>query len=321
MSPSPDQLAPPAPSSHPPRTARVRLAALASALLLLGACRSTGRPAEETSRADVAAPVAESPAAEPEDLESHLRRLRPRVPAGFTVVPEPPFVVIGEGPPAKVRPHAATVRWAVRLLRQEYFDTLPSRPLDVWLFAGEESYRAWAWRLFHDRPATPYGYFSPSERALVMNIATGGGTLVHELVHPLIHADFPDVPPWFNECLASLYEQSGEEDGRIVGYPNWRLPALQRRLRDGRAIPLARLVGLSTSDFYERGTGLETAEARYVCLYLQEQDRLARFYREFRAAAAGDPTGVATLLRVTGEPDLASFERAWQAFVLGLSPP
>ncbi|MBN1774091.1 MAG: hypothetical protein JXB32_22720 [Deltaproteobacteria bacterium] len=317
----PGRAAPRVPASWRPRSAsRLLLAALAPALVL-DACRSTGRSAQEASRADAAAPVAEPSAAEAEDLESHLRRLRPRVPAGFTVVPEPPFVVIGEGPPGTVRGHAATVRWAVRLLREEYFDTLPSRPLDVWLFEDEESYRAWAWKLFRDRPATPYGYFSPAEQALVMNIATGGGTLVHEVVHPLIHADFPDVPPWFNECLASLYEQSGERDGRLVGYPNWRLPALQRRLREGRTIPLERLVRLSTSEFYERGTGLETAEARYVCLYLQEQDRLARFYREFRATVADDPTGVATLLRVTGEPDLASFEEAWTEFVLGLTPP
>jgi hypothetical protein len=287
---------------------------------LLGACRSGGRPAGDAASADAVAAPAPS-AAEPADLAAHLRRLRARVPAGFTVVPEPPFVVIGEGPATAVEGYAATVRWAVRLLREEYFDTLPARPLDVWLFENEESYRAWAWKLFHDRPATPYGYFSPSERALVMNIATGGGTLVHELVHPLIRADFPAVPPWFNECLAALYEQSGEQDGRIVGYPNWRLPNLQRKLRDGRTIPLERLFRLATADFYERGTGLETAQARYLCLYLQHRDRLARFYREFRAAAAGDPTGEATLLRVTGEPDLGSFERAWTAFVLGLAVP
>ena len=34
-----------------------------------------------------------------------------------------------------------------------------------------------------------------------MNISTGGGTLVHEIVHPFIEANFPACPPWLNEGL------------------------------------------------------------------------------------------------------------------------
>ena len=40
-----------------------------------------------------------------------------------------------------------------------------------------------------------------------MNIGPGPGTLSHELVHPYMEANFPNVPAWFNEGLASLYEQ------------------------------------------------------------------------------------------------------------------
>ena len=41
---------------------------------------------------------------------------------------------------------------------------------------------------------TPYGYYSAAHRALIMNIATGGGTLVHEIVHPFVRANFPQMP-------------------------------------------------------------------------------------------------------------------------------
>ena len=51
-----------------------------------------------------------------------------------------------------------------------------------------------------------------------MNISTGGGTLVHEIVHPFVAANFPNCPAWFNEGLGSLYEQSGEVNGAIHGY-------------------------------------------------------------------------------------------------------
>src|SRR3712207_7940567 len=47
----------------------------------------------------------------------HVAALEKRLPpgGGFTVVVEPPFVVVGDGPAAAVREHAAgTVRWADR---------------------------------------------------------------------------------------------------------------------------------------------------------------------------------------------------------------
>jgi hypothetical protein len=59
-----------------------------------------------------------------------------------------------------------------------------------------------------------------------MNIQTGGGTLVHEIVLPFMEANFPQCPPWFNEGLGSLYEASSERDGEIIGLLNWRLKGL-----------------------------------------------------------------------------------------------
>ena len=73
-------------------------------------------------------------------------------------------------------------------------------------------------KLFDEEPSTPYGYFVPRERRMVMNIRTGGGTLVHEMVHALMKPDFPDVPTWFDEGLASLLEQCRfRPDGTLEG--------------------------------------------------------------------------------------------------------
>ena len=87
--------------------------------------------------------------------------------------------------------------------------------VDVWLLGTARSYERWSRTITGEEPGTPYGFYTPIHDALIMNIATGGGTLVHELVHPFVDANFPACPAWFDEGLASLYEQCGDKDGRM----------------------------------------------------------------------------------------------------------
>lgn len=238
----------------------------------------------------------------------------------FTLVCVPPFVVIGDEAPAVVRQRAQrTVGWAVRLLKRAYFDRDPDRALAVWLFADRASYRRHCRALFHTEPDTPFGFYSAEHDALIMNIATGGGTLVHEIVHPYVEANFPGCPAWFNEGLGSLYEQCGERDGRIVGFTNWRLAGLQEAIRAGELPPLTRLLATSSHQFYNRDPGTNYAQARYLLYYLQQRGKLRAFYKAFHAARRKDPTGQATLKRILDQPDLAAFQQQWEAWVLKLS--
>ena len=237
---------------------------------------------------------------------------------GYTVVAEPPFAVIGDEAESRVREHAeGTVRWATTHLRESYFPRDPEHVIDVWLFGDEHTYRRGAKRIFGDEPDTPYGYYSRGHRALIMNIGSGGGTLVHEMVHPLMEANFPECPSWFNEGLASLYEQSGERDGRIWGFTNWRLPGLQDAIRRGDVPAFADLLASGDDGFYDKDRGTNYAQARYLCYWLQEQDKLVAFYRDFAAAAQSDPNGEETLKSHVGD-DLVAFQRRWERWVLGL---
>ncbi len=152
------------------------------------------------------------------DFAQHVMRLKTKLPSeAFTVVVQPPFVVVGDEAADVVRRRSQqTVKWAVDHLKQTYFEHDPEHILDIWLFKDKASYDQNTRRVFNDRPTTPFGYYSATNRALVMNIATGGGTLVHEIVHPFMASNFPACPSWFNEGLASLYEQSGERDGAFA---------------------------------------------------------------------------------------------------------
>ena len=214
-----------------------------------------------------------------------------------------------------------TVRWAVRALKRVYFTRNPKRILDIWLFKNRASYLKHTWQIFKERPSTPFGYYSSAARALIMNVATGGGTLVHEIVHPFIEANFPGCPPWFNEGLASLYEQCGDRRGRIVGFTNWRLAGLQRAIRRGKVPPFRKLMSRNRHQFYQQDRGTNYGQSRYLCYYLQEQGKLGTYYREFLKNRRSDPTGYGTLKRVLGVSDLAAFQRRWQAWVLDLRYP
>ena len=263
----------------------------------------------------LAAPVAH---AEPtqKELEDHAKELQKKLDGqGFTVLVEPPFVVIGDsGAKQTKKITAGFLRSKVQLLEKEYFPKRPDKLLEVWLFKNEKSFRKGAKKFFGDDPETPYGYYSPDDNALIMN-ASGLGTLSHELVHPYMEANFPDVPSWFNEGLASLYEYPGERKGHIIGNVNWRLPNLKKEIRDKTLPKIATLLGTTRDGFYEADYDAY-AYARYIMYYLQEHGKLQEFYKKFHDDKK-DLTGATALATVLGE-DLDSFEPKWRKWVLAI---
>ena len=254
-------------------------------------------------------------------FDVHVAALEKTVPGGFHIVVQKPFVVVGDESEATVKRRAArTVGWAAVKLQEAFFDEAPNEIIDIWLFKDKASYRKHAKSIFNDDPDTPYGYYSEEHDALIMNIATGGGTLVHEIVHPFVHADFPACPSWLNEGLGSLYEQCAEDDeGRIVGLTNWRLEGLQEAIRRGQVPDFEWLTSTSERQFYNEDPGTNYAQARYLCYYLQQQGLLRKFYREFKKNQKADPSGYETLKKVFGEKDMDAFKERWERYVLKLS--
>jgi len=248
----------------------------------------------------------------------HVMKLKAKaqLPDGYPTRIVGPFLVIGDESPARVEHHAQTVEWTVDHLKKEFKMREPPHVIDVWLLGSRDSYVDNAMRLFGMPPRSPYGYFVAQQQALIMNIGTGGGTLVHELVHPFIAASFPSAPAWFNEGLASLYEAVREKDGQFWGVSNWRLVGLKRAIRASKLPSFETMTGDSDAGFYTSNTGY--AQARYLLFYLQEKGLLHRYYEQFSAGVRADPTGYKTLVKVLGDPNMARFEKQWQAWALAL---
>ena len=254
------------------------------------------------------------------EFAAKLEQLGQQMGPGFRKAIVKPFVVTSnQSAQAFEQTCQQTIRWAIQMLTKDFFPKGPDRIITIYLFADEGSYKKYSWSLFSSKPVTPYGYYLSRHQALVMNIGTGGGTLVHEMVHPLLAANFPAAPSWFDEGLASLYEQSHQRDGQIAGLLNWRLPVLKAGLQAGHLVPLQQLLSTSRKEFYEDPQGMHYAQARYLCYYLQEKHLLRKFYREFKKNHLADPTGIETLLKVAGEDSLQKFQAKWLEFLAPLS--
>ncbi len=263
-----------------------------------------------------ALPAAHRPAA----YRAHVARLKKKLEGrDFAIVVEPPFLVIGDESRRTVEKRSKeTVRWAVDLLKKDFFPKDPPEILEIWLFKNRKSYLKHTREIFGDQPTTPFGYYSPTHKALIMNIATGGGTLVHEIVHPFMAANFPGCPAWFNEGMGSLFEQCKEKDGHIVGLLNWRLTGLKTAIEKEELMSFRALTHTSTTQFYAAGSGLRYAQARYLLYYLQQKGLLRTYYRRFLANRKQDPTGYKTLQAVLEQKDLDSFQVQWEAWVKAL---
>ncbi len=275
---------------------------LASLLWLPPSCGSNDRPEtppgpvpESATAPPVEAmegPGGDVPADKQALLSLALTAMQARLGDGFHTAGRFPFAVGSDLPEARLKIFLDhTVFNAYKAFNVQFFKRRPDHVLKIYLFNGRDSYRRNAERLWGDHPSTPYGYYVPSRTSLIMNIQTGGGTLVHELFHSLSEIDFPGIPKWIDEGMASLFEQCHIEYERIFGLENWRLPILKRGIAENRTLPLRRLMATTRDEFLDEASSLHYAQARYFCMYMQDQGVLERFYRAYRDRFEEDPTG------------------------------
>ena len=273
----------------------------------------------------------------PAELEVERASLQDDAGPSFQSAVVAPFVILAQSDTrdrATLDDAAQTVTWARDRLRASFFDHEPGKIVSIWVFPDEESYMRGASATLGTIPTTPYGFYRPCKRQLVVNAGLGWGTMVHELVHAFMAADFPDAPAWMQEGLASLFEaprdaapsgDAGAALPSIRGEVNWRLPALQEAIaRGGRAAPsFEEMFGGGRGDFDGKRGALLYATSRYLLYYLQERGQLVRFYRAFRDAVAcgRDPRGQETLAQVTTEiarGDLVALRHDFEGYVASL---
>lgn len=250
------------------------------------------------------------------DFAQHVMALRQKAPQGFSIQIEKPFVIISDALKTEVNNYRTRiVRQVIQLLKRDFFLNDPEKIIDIWMFKDNTSYMYHSRNIFKISPETPYGFYSPGHNALILDVSTGGGTIVHEMVHPFMNANFKDCPAWFNEGLASLFERPTRVDDQIKGLINWRLDGLKKKIASNETYSLEKLTNLSQREFYRDRSGNNYSQSKYLCYYLQEQGLLVDYYHRFYENRKTDPSGLNTLLETTGFQNEKLFQEHWQQWV------
>ena len=233
--------------------------------------------------------------------DERAAELRSQSRGQLAVLVRAPWILAGEATCAELQTtYEVTIEPAWRAMAREYFHTAPDRPITVLLCSTERAYRDWAEQLFFDRGVSRFGYYKPGRRTIVVNLAEGTGALLHEMTHALMACDFPDAPLWFEEGLASLHEAAGLEVSaqgmRLKGCVNWRLQILRRSIRNGRLPCLQTL--FQVRELRGPDEAIRYAEARYFCLFLQDENLLTAYYQRLRHSGDRDPRGEQALKEI-----------------------
>ncbi len=322
---------------------RPPLTAATATLVLLAACTEKAAPPRAVQRsqrhhdvvpasASVVPPTSPPQAADPEpeppydlaaDQQQRIRAAKEQLGGrAITAIISDVFVVIGapgwQG--AEYDRSLALFRSSMAGYMNGRFRKKPEQAVSVYLFPTKAAYEAFC-RKKYDAPCVgQYGFYQPTDRYLMMNIGAGFGGLTHEIVHPLVEADFPEAPAWINEGIASLFEQPViPKLGEIHGAKNWRHPRLKRALtsRERESAQLDVLFGMSDAKFRDDAEDLHYAMARYVCQWLDERGKLWPFYQKWRDNVATDPTGAKSFEEVVGMTPAEASPR-WMKWALAL---
>jgi hypothetical protein len=270
-------------------------------------------------------PVVPKPPPEPPyDLAADLDARKKDLGAGlgkktkFEVVEDVFLVTVPSG---LMGSSAAVSKMALKAYFNDRFAIKPLKAVTVLLFDTAPPYEAFCKSNFGAPCITPYGFYDPSIRTVVLNAGPGIGTLTHELVHPIVEADFPGAPDWINEGIASLYEAFNfPKPGEIRGNKNFRHPRLLEALKsktEKTYASLPHLFAMSDTEFRGAREGLNYATARYFCMWMDGQKKLWPFYHAWRDARETDPTGEKAFVATMGKTP-AELDAAWAAWVRAL---
>ena len=144
------------------------------------------------------------------------------------------------------------------------------------------------------------------------------GGIFGDLAAPLVQvfAFIHHFAPTVFQGLASVFEQSEFTDAnhRLTGTDNWRVHHVLRAMHENHLRPTGDLV--QGKSVRANNEAIDYAHARYVCLFLQDQQLLEPFYRKLRSRAETDPTGWQTLQEVVARENATDLDADFHRWIV-----
>ncbi len=184
-----------------------------------------------------------------------------------------------------------------------YITVKPDRVIPIVLFEDYDSYRDFSMNNFQmeENDLSPYGFYKISRNAIVIRYVSWKGSLSHEMTHALIQPDFPDIPSWLNEGMASLNEKSSFKNGELIGDFSWRIIPVRNAISENTYTGIETLMKTNDEELYGKRTVFYYGQSRYLLMMLQEKNLLKSFYKDFKNTYETDHTGITQLEKITGK--------------------
>ena len=198
-----------------------------------------------------------------------------------------------------------TLNRYIGFLHASYGIRPPDHFMTIYLMADNIAVREAALTLHGlDVSRATVGYAFVDDASVVAYVPdTAVGTVLHELFHLMVRAEFGDIPQWLDEGMAALYEVSGRRGNIYFGMDNWRgevlrdlwhlRPDIDELIRSEWFLfddpEQAVAIGATgdDSEFLLSGDvairqAANMATARYFALYLEQEGKLGAVLRAMR---------------------------------------
>jgi hypothetical protein len=189
------------------------------------------------------------------------------------------------------------IRHTSDAMRKHYVSVLPDSVTPVFLFKDYDTYKNFSINTFGLEPddLSPYGFYKISKNVIVIRYVSWKGSTSHEITHSFTRYDFPRMPSWFDEGLASLHEKYIYTDESMKGSFNWRILALRRAFRENTYTGIKTMMETNDIELYGKRSSFYYAQSRYLLMYIQQTDLLDDYYKLFRDTYDEDKTGITQL--------------------------
>jgi len=185
-------------------------------------------------------------------------------------------------------------------MTRNYVSRLPESVTPVFLFKDYDTYENFSVNTIglESDDLSPFGFYKISKNVIVIRYISWKGSTSHEITHSYTRFDFPDMPSWFDEGLASLHEKYVYKDDVMKGDFSWRIVALRRAFRENTYTGIKTMMETNDNELYGKRSSFYYAQSRYLLMYMQQTVSPNKYYKLFRDTYDDDNTGITQLEKI-----------------------